>query len=153
MKELIIRLSDFLRKEILEVKNYKYTKDIGCQTNISVSFRAVKVSELKIYVKGEVIGFIEQECSLCLKTYSHPLKIPISIDMDIKEGCVDVGEEIRQLIILELPLKPICESGCLGICKVCGRYNKKDDSCSCVDESDNFAKDIWKELLNKYRRK
>lgn len=153
MKELIIRLSDFLRKEIVEVKNYKYTKNIGCQTNIYVSFRAVKNSDFKIYVKGEVIGFIEQECSLCLETYSHPLKIPISIDMNIKEGCVDIGEEVRQLILLEMPSKPVCNYDCLGICKVCGKHNKKDDTCSCIDEYDNFAKDIWKELLNEYRRK
>ncbi|MDR1418070.1 MAG: DUF177 domain-containing protein [Endomicrobium sp.] len=153
MKELIIRLSDFLKKEIVEVKNFKYTKDIGCQANICVSFIAAKVSDFKIYIKGEVVGFIEQECSLCLEPYSFPLQIPINIDMDIREGCVDIGEEIRQLMILEMPLKPICKSDCLGICKVCGRHNKKDDSCSCVDEDDNVAKHIWKELLNKYQRK
>jgi uncharacterized protein len=154
MEKLIIRLSDFFLKGNVEVKNYKYTKDIGYQTNINVSFKAIKISNFnKIYVKGEVIGFIEQECSLCLEPYSHPIKIPISIDMDVKECYVDIGEEIRQLMLLEVPLRPICDPDCLGICKVCGRHNKKEDSCSCIDENDNFAKDIWRELLNKYRGK
>jgi uncharacterized protein len=153
MKELIIHLSDFLKKDTIEIKECKYTNDIGYQTNIYVSFVAVKVSDSKVYVKGKLVGFIEQECSLCLQPYGHPLEIPINVDMYVREACVDVNEEVRQLILLEMPLKPICSSDCLGICKICGRRNKKDDSCSCVDEYDNCIKERWKELLNKYRRK
>ena len=81
------------------------------------------------------------------------MEIPINVDMVVKEGCVDVNEEVRQLILLEMPSKPVCSSDCLGICKICGRRNKKDDSCSCVDEYDNCIKERWKELLNKHRRK
>ncbi|MDR1522494.1 MAG: DUF177 domain-containing protein [Endomicrobium sp.] len=153
MKELVIKLSDFLKKDIVEINKCKYTRDIGYQINISVSFKAIKIADSKVYVKGKVAGFIEQQCSLCLEVYNHPLEIPININMDVKEGCVDVSEEVRQLILLEMPSKPVCNDDCLGICKICGKHNRKDYSCSCVDEYNECSKERWKELLNKYRRK
>jgi uncharacterized protein len=155
MKEFIIHLSDFLKKDIVEIKKCKYTKDIGYQINIIVSFAAIKISDSEIYVKGNIIGFIEQQCSLCLKIYNHPLKIPINISMNVKEGCIDVSDEVRQLILLEMPSKPVCNDDCLGICKVCGKHNRKDNFCSCIDidEYNNCTNERWKELLNKYRRK
>jgi uncharacterized protein len=73
--------------------------------------------------------------------------------MDIKDNYVDIGKEIRQLILLEMPAKPICSDECVGICKVCGRHNKKDDFCLCVDENDELIKQRWKTLLNKHTRR
>jgi len=57
------------------------------------------------------------------------------------------------LLMLEIPMKPICNISCRGICKVCGRYNKKDDFCSCRGEYSEFVKERWKELLNKNGRR
>lgn len=154
MRKLTIHLLDFFEKEIVEVRNFKYIGDIDCQSDVSVSFRATKISDLKVYISGEVTGFIEQECSRCLNGYRHSLKIPITLDIDVgsEDNSINVHEEVRQLIILEMPLKPICKPECLGICKVCGRRNEKAKSCFCVDKGDDFARDTWKRLLNKYRR-
>ncbi|GHT37426.1 hypothetical protein AGMMS49593_04420 [Endomicrobiia bacterium] len=147
MKELIIGLSDFLKTDAIEVKKYKYTGNMDCKSDIFVSFRAVKISYGEIYVSGKIKGFVYLECSRCLRICSHPLEIPISASMDIKSGYVDIGEEIRQLLLLEMPMKPVCGSDCIGICKICGKHNKKNDSCLCADKDDELVKERWKALV------
>jgi uncharacterized metal-binding protein YceD (DUF177 family) len=155
MRELTVSLIDFLKTDIIEVKNYKYEGDIGVKAQIVISFRAFLKSSKKsiyIYINGIIKGFVKLECSRCLDLYEHRIEIPININIkniNIKteRGQIDVGEEIRQLLLLEMPMKPVCSEGCFGICKACGRHNKKNDSCNCCDGFDESVKERWKELL------
>ncbi|GHT59224.1 hypothetical protein AGMMS50222_03440 [Endomicrobiia bacterium] len=147
MRELIISLSDFLKTDAIEVKKHKYTGNIDCKSDIFVSFRAVKISNGEIYVSGRIKGFVYLECSRCLRICSHPLEISIGTNMNIKNGYVDIGEEIRQLLLLEMPMKPVCSSDCIGICKICGKHNKKNGSCLCADKDDELVKERWKALV------
>ena len=34
--------------------------------------------------------------------------------------CVDLEDVVRDSIVLELPLKPLCRDGCEGLCSICG---------------------------------
>jgi ribosomal protein L32 len=148
MRELILSLSDFLKTDTVEVKEHKYTANIGLNFDIFVSFRALKSSEESIYVSGIIEGFVELECSRCLNLYKHHIEISINTNIEVDNLRVDVGEEVRQLLLLEMPMKPICNQDCLGICRTCGRHNKKNSSCNCRDSIDESAKERWEELLN-----
>jgi uncharacterized protein len=153
MRRLTVSLLDFLKIDTVEVKDCKYSGDIGVKTGILVSFRALKSSQRSIYINGMIRGVVELECSRCLDLYKHHIEIPINADIDTINGQVDVGEEVRQLMLLEMPMKPICVKDCLGICKICGKHNKKNNSCDCSDNLDESVKERWKELLNNKRRK
>jgi uncharacterized protein len=156
MKELVINLHDFLKAEIIEVKACKYAAVVDCKCDVLVSFKAVKIpsSDNKIYVNGRIKGFVELTCSRCLRGYNYFVEIPIDTDdICIVDGCIDIGEEVRQLLLLEVPMKPLCSEDCLGICKICGKYNKKNASCFCVEKGDEFVKEMWKKLLNKDNRR
>jgi len=49
---------------------------------------------------------------------------------------IDLGEDVRQYLILSLPLKMLCKEECAGLCPVCGS-NRNTTPCSCtVEESD-----------------
>ena len=85
--------------------------------------------------------------------YEHQIEIPINTDIEAEKGQIDVGEEIRQLLLLEMPMKPVCSEDCFGICKVCGKHNKKNDSCDCCIGFNESVKERWKELLNNKRGK
>jgi len=150
---IIISRSDFVKNGEIDRKNEIFDGDIGCPAKVKADFKAVKISNDKVYVDGKVKGHFELECSRCLEKYSHPVEIKISADMDFLNGEIDLSEEMRQLLILELPMKPLCDKDCLGICKVCGKHNTKKDSCSCeIDDNKNFIRERWKELLNKTKR-
>jgi uncharacterized metal-binding protein YceD (DUF177 family) len=43
---------------------------------------------------------------------------------------VDVTEELRQTLLLALPIKPLCEDDCRGLCPRCG-INLNTGSCDC----------------------
>ncbi|MDR2437375.1 MAG: hypothetical protein LBD17_04845 [Endomicrobium sp.] len=154
MRQLTVNLSDFLKTDTVEVKNYKYNSDdIGVKTDILVSFRALKSSQESIYINGTIKGFVELECSRCLDLYKHQIEIPINADIETLNEQVNVAEEVRQLLLLDMPISPICNKYCLGICQICGKNKKKSNSCDCVDNIDESVKERWKELLNNKRRK
>ncbi len=58
------------------------------------------------------------------------------------ELTVDLSEEIRQCILLELPMKPLCRADCAGLCPRCGADLNKGP-CSCEPEA---ADDPWAAL-------
>lgn len=49
---------------------------------------------------------------------------------------IDLGEDVRQYLILSLPLKLLCREQCAGLCPVCGA-NRNKTRCNCtVEETD-----------------
>ncbi|MDR2191657.1 MAG: YceD family protein [Endomicrobium sp.] len=148
MRGIIISQTDFLRDGEVSKKGEIFKGDIGVDCQASVDFKAVKISDDKIYICGKITGVFILECSRCLEKYKHPFEIKIDSDMDFFNGVIDLSEEIRQLLSLEIPMKPLCGENCLGICKICGKHNRKNDSCSCADgDRENFIKERWNELL------
>lgn len=46
------------------------------------------------------------------------------------EGRVDVGNLIREQIVLMVPMNPVCHDHCLGLCPVCGQ-DRNQWNCEC----------------------
>ena len=46
---------------------------------------------------------------------------------------IDLSIGIREAIILSLPIAPLCEDNCPGLCPICGK-NLKLDRCNCRTE-------------------
>ncbi|MDR1941498.1 MAG: DUF177 domain-containing protein [Endomicrobium sp.] len=152
MKQLIISLSDFIKEDAVEREVDRFEGDIGCLCEVSVCIRAVKISDSKACISGSVSGFLFLNCSRCLAQYRHPIDIKFSSDMDFFGAIIDVSEEVRQLLVLEMPMKPLCSPACAGICPICGKRNKEDDSCSCQNaDKENLTKERWKELFSAKR--
>ena len=49
---------------------------------------------------------------------------------------LDIHEVARKLMVTALPLKPLCRSGCLGLCPQCG-VNRNQEPCQCPEEREN----------------
>ena len=45
---------------------------------------------------------------------------------------IDIAEDVRQTILLSVPLKLLCRDDCRGLCPHCGK-NLNHESCSCTD--------------------
>jgi uncharacterized protein len=50
------------------------------------------------------------------------------------DNILDLSEVIRQYIIVNLPVKPLCKDQCKGLCQLCG-VNLNELNCSCLDDS------------------
>jgi uncharacterized protein len=48
---------------------------------------------------------------------------------------LDLGPMVREALVLELPLAPLCRPDCLGLCPVCGT-DRNREPCSCVAPPD-----------------
>ncbi len=79
-----------------------------------------------------IIACIELSCSRCLENYI------LSVDKNLKfyytiernQIFLQPDSDIREEIILCLPVKPLCSSGCKGLCIGCGR-NLNKEKCIC----------------------
>ncbi len=59
---------------------------------------------------------------------------------------VDLTDVLRQYVIADLPMKPLCLPDCLGLCQVCGS-NRNEKECECKDQSGELAEGTWSQLL------
>ena len=105
-----------------------------------------------ILVKGVLRTEVELTCSRCLSLFSSPLSLNIEDEyiptVDVVSGSplpapddpnsftidehhvIDLTEAIRQYALLAIPMKPLCQKGCAGLCQNCG-HNLNEGPCDC----------------------
>jgi uncharacterized protein len=91
-----------------------------------------------ILVSGEIKAHLVGECSRCLKPIESDEIFEVQelffyagkeADEDaffVDNETIDLEPVIRDSVVLELPLIPVCSPDCLGLCLVCG-FNLNDD--------------------------
>ncbi len=98
-----------------------------------------------ILVSGTVTASWQGACRRCLEPAQGVLVV------EVRELCVEAGDEettypldgdeldlepiAHDACILALPLAPLCEEGCLGLCPECG-VNRNLEQCSCEPPPD-----------------
>ncbi len=98
-----------------------------------------------ILVTGVVRARWTGTCRRCLSP-AHG-----EIEVEVRELCVEHGDEettyplqgdwldlepiVHDACILELPLAPLCQPGCLGLCPTCGA-DRNREPCTCAPVSD-----------------
>src|SRR5262249_2840161 len=58
---------------------------------------------------------------------------------------IDLGQLMREQFYLVLPMKPLCNEGCVGLCPVCGT-NLNRGTCECAREWDDPRLAVLKTL-------
>ena len=107
-----------------------------------------------IWVQAALTTQISQDCSRCLVNLSRTLALDLEEEffpeIDLRTGrrdsppddweglfidpdnTLNLSEAIRQGVITELPLKPLCRPDCNGICDICGIDRNLSD-CTCYE--------------------
>jgi uncharacterized protein len=103
---------------------------------VDLELRLESVSE-GVYVSGTASAHLEGECSRCLDELAEVLEVRIeelfaypdsvtdeTTDSDeiprVVDERVDLEQTVRDAIVLELPLAPLCRDDCPGLCPECG---------------------------------
>jgi uncharacterized protein len=104
-------------------------------------------------LRGELKGALETPCARCLEPAQVPVDVPITVSFVEKDedeedeeddgddgdiltftgGEIDLGPELRDEILLALPIGPLCRPDCAGICPVCGG-NRNSKPCDCEEQ-------------------
>lgn len=76
-------------------------------------------------------GIMQLECARCLDVVDIPLFAELKLHYDAKvPETVDLGEKIREELMLNYPMKFVCDETCKGLCYSCGK-NLNKESCKC----------------------
>ena len=105
--------------------------------------------EQDVYVKGSFSASVEVECGCCIEPFATSISGDIEVQfcptdetapsnpwqMDTGEryylgDTIDLSEEVRQSVILEIPNWPLCSENCKGLCPQCGE-NLNVTNCDC----------------------
>jgi len=104
-------------------------------------------------LRGDLRGQLVTPCSRCLEPATVELNLPLVVsyeeadeddeeaDADDEDGDVrtftggeiDLGPELRDEILLAMPIGPLCRPDCKGICSVCGG-NRNVTACDCEEK-------------------
>lgn len=113
-------------------------------------------SEVTVHKLGESLsatgrsrGRLRMSCGRCLAPFEADLSAdysfvlqkgrPRSLSGDEDETLVwiddrgdqiDLGTEVKDYLLLEVPVKPLCREDCAGLCPVCGA-NLNEETCNC----------------------
>jgi len=71
-------------------------------------------------------------CSRCLDEFKveHKKKLKLNYSASNSEPIIDLNPDIRDEIILDYPMQPLCRVDCKGLCVKCGR-NLNEGKCNC----------------------
>ena len=107
-----------------------------------------------VWVSARLASHLDCLCSRCAADMEHPVSVRIEEEylpeIDIATGArlhtpdpldeqfyidhahmLDLSEAIRQYFTISVPLKPICNSACKGLCPDCGA-NLNHARCDCA---------------------
>jgi uncharacterized metal-binding protein YceD (DUF177 family) len=107
----------------------------------------------EILLQGAARGRWRLECSRCLVAVTPDFESLLERTYPLSAELIDVAEELRESLLLSVPLKPLCKPGCLGLCPHCGK-NLNDGPCGCEpDVPSAFAKLKETRAARKQRKK
>jgi uncharacterized protein len=109
----------------LETEIVKFNGPIKIRAEVSRITNAVTVS-LSLNGSSRLI------CSRCLNDFEISLNknLRLNYPADKSVPVIDLDPDIRQEIILDYPMKPLCKPNCKGLCPKCGK-NLNEGGCSC----------------------
>lgn len=130
---------------------------------VDVNMTASLAGSGEYIVRGTVRGMLLQQCRRCLEevrttvdeqmtlVFSPPDELG-STEMDPETRIVDadaddiqLGEAIREELILETDRYVVCDVECEGLCPICG-VNRNEEKCDCTLEEPDPRWDALREL-------
>ncbi len=153
-------VSTLLREPVGATRRYEVDADLL----IDDERHRVGGSALLLRTKDGVLatarleGCLHQPCSRCLRDTETPLRLVIEDEFFARvdpltgaklpppddpeaflidaQHVIDLTDAVRQYWTTALPMQPLCQPGCCGLCSVCGA-DLNAGACSCRPEDDS----------------
>lgn len=140
--------ADFGTSRLIELDypSIKLDDDVTL-TPLRGSFTATRTTE-GIYIQGQLESSMSLECVRCLDEaivhvdfsldelfFYPPHSAPEGEPSVGEDGIIDLAPLVRELSLLSVPIKVLCQPNCQGLCQICGANLNLGD-CGC--ESDEI---------------
>lgn len=105
-----------------------------------------------VLVEAHLHAVVQQTCSRCLELTASPVDLDLAEEflqtLDVSTGLplaatqedpailinghheINLDDLIRQYLLIELPMHPLCRDDCAGLCPECG-HNLNEGPCAC----------------------
>jgi uncharacterized protein len=146
----------------------------GLTFNPGVGRVTFKMVGNDILAEGELFTRVHGRCGRCLTETSFDVRTPVHLyywpekedtgskilDIDPDEpdygvysgDTLDPDEELRELLVVEVPLVVLCKPECRGLCPTCGQ-DLNVGSCECAPpEAATRTEPEWKQQLKSLRQ-
>lgn len=106
-------------------------EEIDLRSPITVKAKIERVAN-QILAHTKVKADYGYTCARCLGDFHEELETEYHFDFEVtpQTEYIDLGEEIRQEMILANPSRILCKKDCKGICPGCG-VNLNIEKCKC----------------------
>jgi uncharacterized protein len=74
----------------------------------------------EVTLRGQVSGEWKLECCRCLGPSRESFKTRVEGAFGLEKGTCDAAEDVRQAIVLAVPMQSYCKPDCRGLCSTCG---------------------------------
>ena len=151
VKDIVDKKSDL----IFTVPISTFSLDEAVQ-EVRVKVNKLEKIQNEILLRGNIKTQLELECGRCLKHFLYPVnenfqtifqpfspgsteeEIELTKDkLDIefyKDDVIDLTEIVREQILVSIPIMPLCDKACQGLCPKCGQ-NLNRNKCFCTIET------------------
>jgi uncharacterized protein len=118
-------------------------------SDVDVSLSASFAGTGEMIVRGRVTGVLDQECRRCLQPVETEIEEDVTMVFlgDAPEGegdaevyafdagglDLDLGQAVREELILAINPYVVCDPECRGLCPMCGT-NLNEGACDCSEE-------------------
>lgn len=108
------------------------TEIAGFHAPIQIEARLQRVNDV-VNAAVNVRGTLSMVCCRCLSEFSAAVDKDFVIDYPLEKGMrtIDLDPDIRDYIMLEYPVKPLCKETCKGLCPRCGANLNSVAKCDC----------------------
>jgi uncharacterized protein len=156
---IIYQTVGYSREFPFEIPRIQLQPDLDL-TNL-VGFVRVTRTPQGLLVQVKMQALASSECVRCLTEYAHDLSVDFSelyafnqrsvTDSNLilpEDGKIDLEPLLREYMLLEFPINPVCKPDCKGLCPICGE-NLNLITCNheVVDGDERLAR--LKSLLDK----
>ncbi|MDA8082997.1 MAG: DUF177 domain-containing protein [Nitrospiraceae bacterium] len=168
-----ILIADIPEEGLIVDLHERLTTDDGSVIAPVVSHLDLQKMGTEVMIRGSLRTEVSLECSRCLQPFRRNMDIPVNVvyhpleevagegipvrhalnadEMDMgfyREGEIDLQELLREQIVLDAQMKPLCDDKCKGICPKCGTDLNKG-TCTCSRESVDPRLEVLKQYFQK----
>ncbi len=135
-------------KKIVKFSELKLDNLKSNKRNIEIVVNFSK-TQSSIDLKGEINSSLSDTCDRCINTFDNEQISKFRIILTQKENLIndtdsefilfdndeneiDLSDVVRDTLLLEKPIKTICNKNCKGLCSNCGS-NLNFEKCKCLE--------------------
>lgn len=120
-----------LKEEIIAQQLDLETDLIKFRSNLKLKGHASRITNV-LSVDLNIKALLYANCSRCFNEFEWEFNkdVQLNYPLDSSITFIDLNPEIREEVILDYPIKFLCDPNCKGLCVKCGK-NKNEGGCDC----------------------